>query len=258
MKLHFKQLGQGEPLVFLHGLFGSSDNWLGIAPKLAENFRVILPDLRNHEASPHAAEMDFPLMAGDVAELLEACNLKQPTIIGHSLGGKVAMQLALSRPELLKALVVVDIAPQAYAPAHNTIFAALRALDLNSFKLRSEIEAAMMAEIPELATRRFLLKNVGSTPEGRFYWKFNLEGVYQNYPRLNEAVVSTWQTTFDKPTLFVRGSKSDYISDMDWPEIQRHFPAAQLVTLPEAGHWVHADAPEDFTAAMQEFLREIR
>src|SRR5579871_3284223 len=132
MRLHFKQFGGGEPLVLLHGLFGAADNWFSVAPKLAERFRVIVPDLRNHGQSPHLAEMDYPLMAADVEELLDACGVASARVIGHSMGGKTAMQLALDSPNRVQKLVVVDIAPRAYAPAHDNILGALLSLDLSA------------------------------------------------------------------------------------------------------------------------------
>ena len=244
MQLHFKQLGHGEPLVLLHGLFGSSDNWLGVAPKLAEKFHVFAPDLRNHGASPHSDEMDYPLMAADVEEFFSAHNLQNACVLGHSMGGKVAMQLALSFPARVKKLVIVDMAPRAYAPAHEQIFAALLALDLKFFATRSQIEDALAPKIPSLNLRRFLLKNLGRNDDGSFKWKMNLRGIAKNYPRLGEALTS--QTPFAQPTQFIRGGKSDYVRATDEAEILKLFPHAIIETIATANHWVHADAPEEF------------
>ncbi len=252
MQLHFKQLGHGEPLVLLHGLFGQSDNWFGVAPRLAEKFHVFIPDLRNHGQSPHYAEMDYPLMAADVEKFFAAQKIESAHVIGHSMGGKVAMQFALDFPARVKKLVVVDMAPRAYERTHEHIFAALLALDLNSFQSRSQMEEALVAEIPSLNLRRFLLKNLGRDAEGKFIWKMNLRGVAENYSRLGE-VLST-KNPFNKPTLFIRGGKSDYIGANDETEILKLFPKAEIKTIAAANHWVHADAPEEFLRLVLSFL----
>jgi len=252
MPLHFKQLGHGEPLVLLHGLFGSGDNWFGVAPKLAEKFHVFAPDLRNHGHSPHHAEMDYPLMAADVEKFFAAQKIESAHVIGHSMGGKVAMQFALDFPACVKKLVVVDMAPRAYARTHDKIFAALLALDLASFQTRQQIEDALAPEIPSLNLRRFLLKNLGRDEHGKLVWKMNLRGVAENYSRLGEVLSA--QNHFEKPTLFIRGGKSDYISATDESEIRRRFSAAQIQTITAANHWVHADAPEEFLKLVLDFL----
>ena len=224
MPLHFKQLGHGEPLVLLHGLFGSGDNWFGVAPKLAEKFHVLIPDLRNHGHSPHHAEMDYPLMAADVEKFFSAQKIESAHVIGHSMGGKVAMQFALDFPARVKKLVVVDMAPRAYAPAHDKIFAALLALDLKLFQTRAEIEAALASEISSLNLRRFLLKNLSRDAHGKFVWKMNLRGVAENYSRLGEVLNAG--NPFAEPTLFIRGGRSDYINAADEVAIHHQFPAA--------------------------------
>jgi pimeloyl-ACP methyl ester carboxylesterase len=252
MPLHFKQLGQGEPLVLLHGLFGSGDNWFGVAPKLAEKFHVFAPDLRNHGHSPHHAEMDYPLMAADVEKFFAAQKIESAHVIGHSMGGKVAMQFALDFPERVKKLVVVDMAPRAYTRKHDKIFAALLAVDLNAFQTRQKIEDALAPEIPSLNLRRFLLKNLGCDEHGKFIWKMNLRGVAENYSRLGEVL--SLQNQFDKPALFIRGGESDYVNPADEVEIRRLFPLAQIQTIASANHWVHADAPEDFVRLVLDFL----
>jgi pimeloyl-ACP methyl ester carboxylesterase len=253
MQLHFKQLGHGEPLVLLHGLFGSADNWFGVAPKLAEKFHVLIPDLRNHGHSPHHVEMDYPLMAADVEKFFVAQKIERAHVIGHSMGGKVAMQFALDFPARVKKLVVVDMAPRAYAPAHDHIFDALLALNLNSFQTRGEIEDALAPEIPSLNLRRFLLKNLGRDAHGKFFWKMNLRGLAENYSRLGEVLSPHNQ--FEKPALFLRGGKSDYINAADELEIKRRFPAAEIQIIAAANHWVHADAPEEFLRLLLDFLR---
>jgi pimeloyl-ACP methyl ester carboxylesterase len=252
MPLHFKQLGRGEPLVLLHGLFGSADNWFGVAPKLAEKFRVIAPDLRNHGHSPHHAEMDYPLMAADVEKFFAAQEIESAHVIGHSMGGKVAMQFALDFPVRVKKLVVVDMSPRAYRRAHDHIFAALLALDLASHQTRQQIEDTLAPEIPSLNLRRFLLKNLGRDERGKFAWKMNLRGLAENYSRLGEVLQAG--KPFTGPTLFICGGKSDYIGAGDELEIRRLFPAAEIQTIAAANHWVHADAPDEFVRLVREFL----
>ena len=252
MQLHFKQIGQGEPLVLLHGLFGSGDNWFGVAPKLAEKFHVFIPDMRNHGHSPHHAEMDYPLMAADVEKFFAAQGIESAHVIGHSMGGKVAMQFALDFPARVKKLVVVDMAPRAYKRAHDHIFEALLALDLAAFQTRGEIEDALASQIPSLNLRRFLLKNLGRDDLGKFVWKMNLRGVAENYSRLGEVLAVNHH--FDKPTLFIRGGKSDYINAADEKQIQQLFPASIVQTIESANHWVHADAPGEFLRLVQDFI----
>jgi esterase len=251
MQLHFKESGQGRPVILLHGLFGSLDNWYTVALRLAEEFRVFVPDQRNHGQSPHSAEMDYLLMAADVDRFLAAHGLDSALIIGHSMGGKTAMQLALHFPHRVEKLVVSDMAPRAYAPAYDKIFAALLALDLTKYENRSQIEEALAPEIPNQVLRRFLLKNLGRTPDG-FFWKIALRDIAENYWRLREPVAGN--EPYTGPTLFVRGGKSDYLRAEDEPLIHEWFPAAQIKTIPEAGHWIHAEKPEEFLRVVLEFF----
>jgi pimeloyl-ACP methyl ester carboxylesterase len=253
MQLHFKQLGHGEPLVLLHGLFGQSDNWFGVAPKLAETFHVLIPDLRNHGHSPHHAEMDYPLMAADVEKFFAAQKIESAHVIGHSMGGKVAMQFALDFPARVKKLVVADMAPRAYPRTHTPIFEALLALDLASFQMRPEIETVLAPKIPSLNLRRFLLKNLGRDEQGKFFWRMNLRGVAENYSRLGEPLSAAG--SFDKPALFLRAGESDYIQDADELMICKMFPAAQIQTIARASHWLHADQPEEFSRQVLGFLQ---
>jgi esterase len=255
VNLHFKELGPAHadapPLVMLHGLFGSSDNWLGVAPKLAQDFHVFLVDLRNHGLSPHCDDMTFALMAGDLAKFLDARHVDRAHVLGHSLGGKVAMQFALTQPARVDRLVVVDIAPRAYAPEHVPIFQALLALDLKQYHSRTEIEEALAPKIPDLTLRRFLLKNLRN--DGPAYkWRIPLNGIFANYPKLCEATAPV--PAFTKPALFLRGGQSPYVSDADAPQIHQLFPQATIETIAPARHWVHADAPDEFVKHVSAFL----
>ena len=253
MQLYFKESGQGRAVILLHGLFGSSDNWHHIALKLAEEFHVFSVDQRNHGQSPHNGEMNFPVMAGDVNEFMMARGLETAVVIGHSMGGKTAMQFALQFPARVEKLIVSDMAPRAYAPAHEKIFAALLALDLKSFSTRQQIEDALAPEIPNLVLRRFLLKNLGRNSTGEFFWKINLRGLLENYPQLRQPISAP--APFVKPTLFIRGGKSNYINPEDEPLMRKLFPRSDVKTVAAAGHWVHADAPEIFLGLVLDFLR---
>jgi len=252
MQLYFKESGQGKPVILLHGLFGSSDNWYFIAQKLAVKFRVIAVDQRNQGQSPHSLEMDYPSMAGDVAELMAAQRITSAAVLGHSMGGKTAMQFALQFPDLVEKLVVADMAPRGYEKMHDKIFAALLGLDLAVFSARSQMEEALAPAIPSLTLRRFLLKNLGRNPHGKFFWKINLVGLADNYARLREPLSAA--VPFTKPTLFIRAGKSDFITAADETRIRELFPAAHIETMSEAGHWLHADQPEEFGRLLLNFL----
>lgn len=253
MQLHFQSYGQGPPLIILHGLFGSLENWHSISQKLAADFQVFAVDQRNHGRSPHAAEMSYQSMAGDLKEFVTTHQLSAVNLLGHSLGGKVAMFFALNYPDLMEKLVVVDIAPRAYPPHHSEILNALSSLDLPSFKNRKDLETHLAPSIPDLATRQFLLKNVKRDSAGTFYWQMNLAAIHRNYDRLNEALSS--QQPFTKPALFISGERSDYIRDEDLASIRKLFPQAAHCKIPGASHWVHADAPEAFLRKVREFLK---
>jgi esterase len=252
MQLYFKELGQGPPLIMLHGLFGSSDNWLGVAPKLAQQFHVFLVDLRNHGLSPHSDDMTLDIMAGDLAEFLDARQLDRVHVLGHSLGGKVAMQFALTQPARVDRLIIVDIAPRTYAPEHVPIFNALLALDPKRYHSRAEFEEALAPAIPDLTLRRFLLKNLRN--DGPAYkWRIPLNSIFANYSKLCEAIAPA--PAFTRPSLFLRGGQSPYVSDADAPQIHQLFPQATIETIATARHWVHADAPDEFVKHVLAFLR---
>ena len=253
MQLHFTESGQGRAVILLHGLFGSSDNWHSIAQRLAESFRVFAVDQRNHGLSPHGDEMNYSLLAEDLNEFTTTRGIETAFVIGHSMGGKTAMQFALQFSERVDKLIVADMAPRAYAPAHDKIFAALLALDLPRFQSRQQIEDALAPEIPSLVLARFLLKNLGRNSAGRFFWKINLRGLSDNYPQLGKPVFA--DAPFTKPTLFIRGGKSNYLNPEDEPLIRELFPQSQMQTIAAAGHWLHADAPDNFLRLVVDFLR---
>ena len=252
MQLYFKSSGQGRAVILLHGLFGASDNWFHISQRLAEKFHVFAVDQRNHGQSPHSPEMDYSLMAADLGEFMTARGLETACVIGHSMGGKTAMQFALQFPGRVEKLIVSDMAPRAYTPAHDRIFTALLALDLPAYQSRQQIEDALAPEIPNLVLRRFLLKNLGRDAENHFFWKINLQGIADNYPRLGEEISAS--APFAGPTLFIRGGRSDYIRAGDETLIHELFPQSEIRTIAGASHWLHADKPEEFLRLVLDFL----
>lgn len=254
MRLHFREQGSGPVVIILHGLFGSLDNWAYISQQLSEQFRVISVDQRNHGQSPHDPEMNYSALARDLKEFIEHHGFEKSCVMGHSMGGKAAMQLALTSPELVERLIVVDMAPRAYPRKHDRIFAAMLGLDLRKYQTRSEIEAALEPDVPEMEVRRFLLKGVVRQPEGGFEWKFNLRALHEHYPELSGELPATGR--FERPTLFIRGEESDYIRDDDSETIQRIFLQSRIVAIPGASHWVHAEKPENFLSAVMNFLKE--
>jgi pimeloyl-ACP methyl ester carboxylesterase len=254
MRLHHRVYGEGPAVIILHGLFGSLDNWAMISQRLSAHFQVFAVDQRNHGESPHSERMDYRLMAEDLREFMEEQGLANARVLGHSMGGKTAMQFALLYPARVERLVVADMAPRAYEPAHQYIFDALLALDLNRFQNRGQIEESLAGRIPELAVRRFLLKNLARNPAGAFHWKFNLRGLCDNYASLIAAVAS--DRPFAGPTLFIHGGKSNYLRETDLPGIRRLFPGTEIECITEAGHWLHAEAPAIFLERVEKFLRK--
>lgn len=252
MKLHFQESGSGPPLILLHGLLGSHQNLLPLAKQLAPYFRVFAVDQRNHGVSPHDGEMNYEALAGDLREFMRQHHLPRAAVLGHSMGGKTAMQFALAHAEAVDKLVVVDMSPRAYPPAHEELLDALVALDLKTLRSRDEVAAALTPAVPDKTLRQFLLKNLGRDPAGALYWKPNLPAIWKNYLRLNAALPTDRQ--FTGPTLFVRGMKSDCVSDTDFTAARKLFPRAELRTIAGAGHWVHADRLEECAQTVLDFL----
>ena len=253
MELHVRILGDGPPLVLLHGLFGSNENLGGVARALADRFTVYGLDLRNHGRSPHGRRMDYATMANDVRETLDAHALDRPALLGHSLGGKTAMELALTAPDRVERLVVVDIAPIAYDRRHDQELEALHALDLSSLRSRGDADRALAGDIPNKAIRQFLLKNLVRGDDG-FEWRMPLETIYAEYEHIAAAPAAAGP--YDGPAMFVRGGDSDYLPRDAEPAIRKRFPEARIETVPGAAHWVHVDAPEAFLEIVGAFLAE--
>lgn len=251
MQLFFREYGAGRPLIILHGLFGSSDNWLTQAKLFSTQFKVYTVDQRDHGLSPHSTAFDYPSMVADLAEFIDAHNIQNPVIIGHSMGGKVAMNFALAHPDKLEKLIVVDISPRLYDLEHYVIVKGLNAIPIQSIGSRNEADALLAEYVPESDVRQFLLKNLQRKPEGGFSWKINLPLISAQLS--NIGVDLQVQGTFEKPTLFIRGVRSKYVPDSDWPKITSIFPNARLETM-ETGHWVQAEKPQEFVNVVTQWL----
>lgn len=252
MKLHHKRYGQGETLVILHGLFGSLENWHSVITQLANQFQVLAVDQRNHGHSSHSPEMDYRLMAEDVAGLLEEEGIARAHVMGHSMGGKTAMAFGLIYPELLRKLIIVDIAPRVYPPLHEPILEALMALNPSEFATRKQMEDALAEALPDLSLRRFLLKNIGHNTAGVFQWRFGLKEIARNYGHLRQPIAPVGH--FEGPAMFVRGQHSEFLTEGDLAGIKRLFPQSVLETIPEAGHLVHVENPAAFVKMVTRFL----
>jgi len=243
----------GPPVVILHGLLGSARNWTSIARQLAETHRIFVLDLRNHGRSPWAGTMSFDEMAGDVAAFIERRDLSPAQVVGHSLGGKVAMRLALTRPGLVERLVVVDVAPVAYAHSFGPFVEAMQAVELAAVRRRTDAELQLERAIADPVVCSFLLQNLVKIEDG-FVWRVNLAALAANMPELLNFPPSDDEAAYPGPTLFVAGARSRYIKAEHRPLIERLFPAVELVTIPGAGHWVHAERPTEFLAQLRQFL----
>ncbi len=253
MKLHFREYGEGQPFVILHGLFGSSDNWLTQAKLFAPHYKVYNIDLRNHGLSPHSDDFDYRVMADDVLEFIEDHQLKDAIVMGHSMGGKTAMNFAVAHPEKLSKLIVVDIAPRAYNLEHYTIAEGLKAIDLETLSSRNDADDALSKYVDEAGVRQFLLKNLQRKPEGGFSWKINLKVISEKLS--NVGFDLQYKGKFEKPTLFIHGKRSNYVTEKDWPRITEVFPNAILETL-DTGHWVQAEKPQEFVDVVSKWLRK--
>lgn len=242
-------------LVILHGLLGSSRNWATILRALGRRHCCHALDLRNHGRSPHLDSMDYGALAADVLRYLDEVGIRRASVIGHSMGGKVAMTLACAAPDRVSHLVVVDIAPRPYPPRWEAEFAAMRALEVETFQSRGEAEAALEPTVRDWAFRKFLLSNLERRAEGGFRWTVNLPLLERCLPDLFKHPLAESEH-FDGPTLFLRGERSRFVRQADLTLIHRHFPRGRLETVAEAGHNVHFDQPDAFVAAVERLLGE--
>lgn len=257
MKLFYRKYGQGStPLFILHGLFGQCDNWQTIAKGLAERKKeVYAVDQRNHGLSPHSETFDYKVMSNDLSELVTRLGFNKVNLIGHSMGGKTALQFAVDHPEKISKLIIADIAPKYYPVHQQEIILSLQSIDFKIVRTRKEAENVLSEHIADSGTRQFLLKNLYWKSDTEFGWRFNLEALAKNLSKVGEEIEFT--QTYNKSdfaTLFLRGENSTYIKDSDIPHIHTAFPDALIETILSAGHWLHADNPKGFLEAVLNFI----
>lgn len=254
MQLYFQQLGSGAPLVILHGVFGSGDNWLTLGRRFAEHYSVCLLDQRNHGQSPWSDAFSYSLMADDLRDFLDQQGLEKVHLIGHSMGGKVGMLFAQRHPERLEKLVIVDIAPKSYSlQEHKHILETLNGIDLAAFESRTAIDTALQSPLPDFGTRQFILKNIYRNEAKAFAWRLNVKALYNNLHEIGKGLPEA--APYDGPTLFINGGKSRYIQSEDHVKIKQLFRRSALFTIPDAGHWVHAEAPDALYDEVTHFLK---
>ncbi len=251
--IHYTQRGSGEPLIILHGLFGSGKNWQSLARVFAEHFEVYTLDLRNHGESFHHRDIDYELMVEDVHRLLRYLDIGRCTVIGHSMGGKTAMLLALQHSARVSKLVVVDIAPVPYPHDYDHLIDPILSLDLDRHENRSSIDQALQNDIPETPLRAFLMQNLARDGE-QWRWKVNWNAIKRYIDKITgfPELPQDWQVS--SPTLFIRGEQSDYIGESEANLIADHFNPVEIKTLANAGHWLHAEQPQAFARLVLEFL----
>jgi esterase len=258
MKLFFRDYAsanpKAQPMIILHGLFGSCDNWLTQGKLFSQQYHVYTLDQRNHGLSPHSDDFDYTFMVKDLLEFIDDHQIKNPIIIGHSMGGKTAMNFALAHPDKISALVVVDIAPRAYNLEHYSIVDGLRAITIDTLTSRNDADDQLSRFVPEADVRQFLLKNLQRKAEGGFSWKINLKVITEKLS--NVGVDLHYKGTFTKPTLFVKGNRSNYIKEEDTSLILTYFPAAKLEGM-DTGHWVQAEKPQAFVDIVHHYLQSL-
>ena len=253
MNLYYRELGEGNPpIVILHGVFGSCDNWLTVSKGLAETNKIYLLDARNHGQSPHSEEFNYDIMADDLSEFIVNNNLVNPIIIGHSMGGKTVMKFAIKYPTLYSKMIVVDISPRYYAPHHHSILAGLEAIKLDVLQSRQEADDILKSFEPSLGVRQFLLKNLYRNEQNGFSWRMNLNVIKDKIENIGEPLTANSKIT--KPTLFVRGANSNYIFEKDIELINSIFSNVKIETIENAGHWVQAEKPKEFLEEVKKFI----
>ena len=269
MKLFFREEGEGFPIVIVHGLYGSSDNWLTVGKKLSTGFKVYMIDQRNHGRSPHSDEHSYELLKNDLAGFFDQQNIEKAILLGHSMGGKTAMSFAADYPERTEKLIIADIAPKDYFLMndesqfylHRDILRAMLEIDFNGMKSRNEVETYLHQRIDSRAIVQFLLKNVHRKKENhQFEWRLNVRALSDNLDEIVSGVNERW---FDDripirnyPVLFIKGEKSNYIQQDDFALIRRIYPDAVIQTIPGAGHWLHAEQPQLFMEVLENFLHQ--
>jgi pimeloyl-ACP methyl ester carboxylesterase len=260
MKLNYRKQGEGPPLIILHGLFGSSDNWMTIAKSLGKYFTVVLPDQRNHGSSPHSMRHDYESMSDDIFELTQDLGINRLFLAGHSMGGKTAINFAMRWPEKLEGLLVADISPfsssgsvRKYQKQYLSILDAINSVDLNKCDSRARVESFINEKIESGKVRGFIMKNLKRDNDNVFRWKINTVSLMKNLPLLSEGIPRPSDGTHGItgfPVVFLKGAVSEYLPDEDMPDIKKIFPAAELIKVNDAGHWIHADRPDAVTSAL--------
>ena len=251
--LHSTIKGEGIPLLILHGYFGMSDNWKTLGNQFSEDFQVHLIDQRNHGRSFHEDEFNYEVLVEDLYRYIQFYKLEKVYIIGHSMGGKTAMLFAVTYPNLVKKLIIVDISPREYQPHHNAILAGLNSIDFSVDNSRGKVDKKLAGLIPELGVRQFLLKNVYWKEKGQLAFRFNLESLTKNNAEVGEALPSF--TVYENDTLFLKGEKSDYITENEEAIIEAHFPSSKIIEIKNAGHWLHAENAKQFYSEVCKFLK---
>lgn len=254
MELAYREFGSGQPLIILHGLFGQSDNWNTLAKRFAEKgFHVFTIDQRNHGLSPHSDEWDYYAMAADLHEFIKFHSLEAPILLGHSMGGKTVLFYDMLYPGTAKKIIVADIAPRAYEPHHDAVLKALNAVDFSDINTRKEAEAVLSQYLDDFGTKQFLLKNIYWKEDAskQMDWRFNLKTITEKY---NNIGVESPEGKSDTPALFMRGEKSNYITEPDEKDIAARYSNYQMETIANSGHWVHAEQPEAFFKAVMAFI----
>lgn len=254
MELYSNILGEGKPFIFLHGFLGMSDNWKTLGTKFSENgYEVHLIDQRNHGRSFHSDEFNYEVMVQDLKTYIDSHQLKDIILLGHSMGGKTAMLFAVEHPELLNKLIIADISPRYYPTHHEDILKGLSSLDFDNIKSRGEAEDQLKPYVSDFGTRQFLLKNLYWETKEKLALRMNLEALKENVNEVGEPLPI--HSKFNKDTLFLRGDRSEYISLQDESLIKTHFPNASIVTISNAGHWLHAENPTEFYETVIDFLK---
>lgn len=254
MKLFYRKYGEGQPLIIMHGLFGQSDNWNSLAKHFGEQgLEVYTVDLRNHGLSPHSDEWTYKAMSDDIHELINDLNLEKVILLGHSMGGKVAMQYAIDEPGKLDKMIVADMSPRFYPLHHESVIKGLNAVDLSAMKTRKEVEEILSTYISDHGTKQFLLKNIYWKENGQLDWRFNLKVITEKIAQIGEATPT--DSVSEVPSLFIKGENSNYIQEEDEKLISHIFPHSMFETVADAGHWIHAEKPKEFFECVMKFIK---
>ncbi|MFZ1751172.1 MAG: alpha/beta fold hydrolase [Saprospiraceae bacterium] len=252
--LNYKIMGQGHPVIILHGLFGMMDNWMNMAKRLeSAGWMPILIDQRDHGRSPHTDDFSYPLLAADLYQFMEDNWIHDAVLIGHSMGGKTGLQLVSEHESFISKLIVIDMGIKPYQHGHQEVFDAFFAVDLDHISSRSEVEDIMMQQLNDLGTVQFLMKNLTRLQSGGYAWKANISLLYEKYENILKKIDFMYPS--DTETLFIKGANSPYILSSDFDNIQQVLPNARLSTIQNAGHWIHVDQPDELFSQIIDFIK---